>query len=199
MGSHTRLRQDLIDAALECFSSYGVRKTQLSDVAQRAGVSRATAYRAFAAKPDLIAAVVESEIARFIDGYRQAVDLTAAADTVLRDTMPFVLEWVRNHPVLARVLADEPEQFLELLVQEGDRLTAIDVMRPAAEVGLSQADPRQLRATPVQVAEWSVRILLSFILIPRTTLNDVDQIADLCVYGVWHPQDSVDSERGRQS
>lgn len=187
MGSHTRLRQDLIDAAVECFSTYGIRKTQLTDVAQRAGVSRATAYRVFSAKPDLVTAVVQSEIARFIDGYRESVDLAADAATVLRDTVPFVLDWVRTHPVLARVLADEPEQFLELLVQHGDRPTALDIMRPAAEVGLANADPRQLRATPIQAAEWSVRILLSFILIPRTTLTDVDQIADLCVSGVWRP------------
>lgn len=177
------LTDTLLAAALECFTAYGVRKTSLRDVAARAGVSRATAYRVFATKPDLLAAVVGSEVTRFIGEYTQAVDVTADGESILRKTVPFVLNYLRTHPVLARVLAEEPEQLLDLIIQRDDRPTAIEIMRPAAEAGITSA-PEHLRARPEQIAEWSVRLLLSFFLVPRTTLDDTDQIADLLLYGV---------------
>ena len=52
----------LIAAALDCFLSFGVRKTSLTDVADRAHVSRATAYRVFGDKDGLVRAVVEAEV-----------------------------------------------------------------------------------------------------------------------------------------
>ena len=53
----------IVDAACACFERYGIRKTTIDDVAREAGVSRATMYRYFLNKEDLIEriSVLEAE------------------------------------------------------------------------------------------------------------------------------------------
>lgn len=41
------LRETILDAVEQCFAQYGLHKTTLADVAERAGVSRMTVYRHF--------------------------------------------------------------------------------------------------------------------------------------------------------
>ncbi|HEX4176679.1 MAG TPA: helix-turn-helix domain-containing protein, partial [Acidimicrobiales bacterium] len=61
--SSTRVR--LVDGALRCLARQGIAKTTVDDIAREAGLSRATAYRAFpGGKDDILAAVVETEVAR---------------------------------------------------------------------------------------------------------------------------------------
>ncbi|WP_077034907.1 TetR/AcrR family transcriptional regulator [Pelomonas sp. KK5] len=40
----------IVEAAAECFERYGIRKTTMDDIAQQAGLSRATLYRYFTSK-----------------------------------------------------------------------------------------------------------------------------------------------------
>ena len=53
----------IVDAACACFERFGVRKTTIDDVAREAGVSRATMYRYFRNKEDLLEhiSMVEAE------------------------------------------------------------------------------------------------------------------------------------------
>ena len=55
----------LVEAALRCIARWGVRKTSLDDIAREAGVSRATAYRAFpGGKERLVEVVLRHEAGR---------------------------------------------------------------------------------------------------------------------------------------
>ena len=45
--SNQHLREAILDAVEQCFAQYGLQKTTLADVAERAGVSRMTVYRHF--------------------------------------------------------------------------------------------------------------------------------------------------------
>jgi len=88
----------LISAALECFLSFGVRKTSLTDVADRAGVSRATAYRVFGDKNGLVRAVAEAEVTRFLN----ELDKMVVWDAALAELSPIFDEMslprFRGHP-----------------------------------------------------------------------------------------------------
>jgi len=50
--------ETILDAALEEFLAYGLRRTNVDVVAKRAGVSRATLYRRFDGKDALVQAVL---------------------------------------------------------------------------------------------------------------------------------------------
>nr|WP_198151391.1 TetR/AcrR family transcriptional regulator [Kibdelosporangium sp. MJ126-NF4]CEL15184.1 Transcriptional regulator, TetR family [Kibdelosporangium sp. MJ126-NF4]CTQ93220.1 Transcriptional regulator, TetR family [Kibdelosporangium sp. MJ126-NF4] len=196
MESPTRASDRLLDAALDCFAAYGVRKTSVRDVAARAGVSATTAYRAFATKPDLVAAVFRMEVGKFSTAYAKIAKAAADHEDLLRQTVPFVLGYFREHPVVSRIIADEPEQILGLLVQHGDEPTALELIRPTAEAAIVDGgSPEHLRGTPAQIAEWCVRMLISFHLVPRTTLTGEDQITELLLHGVAQASAAAEPRR----
>ncbi|WP_226353680.1 TetR/AcrR family transcriptional regulator [Pseudonocardia sp. ICBG601] len=63
-----RTRQELLDAALSCFSEYGYSRTRISDIVFRAGVSQGNFYRHFQSKTEI-----------FLEALRPSLDeLTAS-------------------------------------------------------------------------------------------------------------------------
>jgi AcrR family transcriptional regulator len=67
----------ILDAALEAATVHGVTRTSMSDVADRAAISRPTLYKRFGSKDELVAAVVAREANRMI---RQVLDAVAPVD-----------------------------------------------------------------------------------------------------------------------
>ncbi len=60
----SEVQRRLLDAAEACFAQFGLRKTTMEDVARSAGMSRATVYRHFENRDDLLMSVVEREAHR---------------------------------------------------------------------------------------------------------------------------------------
>lgn len=52
-------RRRVIDAAIACFKQYGPQRTSMTDIAEKAGVSRKTLYRMFEDRPSLVERVLE--------------------------------------------------------------------------------------------------------------------------------------------
>ena len=67
-------RRRLLDAAEECFAHYGVAKTTVEDVAAKAKVSRATVYRYFDGRDDLLLGVLLREAGRFLGRLDKQLD-----------------------------------------------------------------------------------------------------------------------------
>lgn len=63
-------QERILDIAIDVFTRYGVRRTTMGDIAERAGISRQTLYTSYANKDDILAAAV-----------RHAADKTMAAIT----------------------------------------------------------------------------------------------------------------------
>jgi AcrR family transcriptional regulator len=123
----TRTEEDtLLDAARDCILAVGLRRTTLTDVARRAGVSRMTIYRRW---PDM-AALVGDLMTREFGAVTQAA-VTQAAVTQAAVTQAargrFVAAVVgaartlRQHPMFRRVVELDPEILLPYLVQRRGR------------------------------------------------------------------------------
>ena len=61
-----RTRSALLEATAECVARYGIRKTTMVDVASRSRVAKATLYNHFRTKDDVLAAVVEHQLATLV-------------------------------------------------------------------------------------------------------------------------------------
>ena len=59
-----RPNEGWLDAAASCYTRFGLAKTTVEDVAQAAGVSRATLYRHFKNRDELLVAVIAREAGR---------------------------------------------------------------------------------------------------------------------------------------
>lgn len=93
---HGNLRAALIEGGLKLIEEKGVRALTLREIGTRVGVSRSAAYRHFADKEDLLAAICEAGFAQFADaldlarrnaGHDFASRLTAMALAYVRFAM----------------------------------------------------------------------------------------------------------------
>jgi AcrR family transcriptional regulator len=69
---HGNLRAALIEAGLKLIEEKGVPALTLREIGTRLGVSRMAAYRHFASKADLLAAISEAGFSRFADALEEA-------------------------------------------------------------------------------------------------------------------------------
>lgn len=109
--------RSLLDAAGACVMAVGVRRTTLTDVARRAGVSRMTVYRRFPDVAALIQAVMTREFSAVLT---EAVDAGAGAPTVRERIAHGAAEGVARlgeHALFQRLLDVDPELLLPYVVQ----------------------------------------------------------------------------------
>lgn len=130
----------ILDAALAEFAAGGIRKVALEEVARRAGVSRMTIYRRFANRDDLVAAVMERENARLIDGIAAELAAARPRSNYYVEAFTVALLRFREHRLLPRLVADEPALTLHLAERHYgaavDRITAaLQIILPTGVTG----------------------------------------------------------------
>src|SRR5690242_17748080 len=111
------IEDTVLDAVRDCVLAYGVRRTTLTDVARRAGVSRMSIYRRW---PD-----VRSLVGDLMSREWHAVLVTAAsAATKRRGTrrsrgvaqIVAVVAALREHPLLRKIREVDPEVLLPYML-----------------------------------------------------------------------------------
>jgi AcrR family transcriptional regulator len=175
----------LTDAALDCIAAYGVQKTSLSDVADRAGVSRSTAYRAFGDKDGLLRAVAAAEMTRFLDQLDRAVPWQAPLHEALEHAIAFTMGYLRDHAPFQRILRYEPAELVDVVLERpnDDERSLHHFLRTAATERL-KATRYKFRVPTEQAAEWLLRIALSLLLAPATSITTPREVADLILHGI---------------
>lgn len=166
------MTEAILDAARTVFEQYGARRANVDDVAQAAGVSRATLYRTYPGKDALLAAVIDRETAAFFDELdRVAADLPPGEAVV--ECFVRGLAIMRDIPVLGRLSVSEPEMLTgrpdrsSVLVSQADRvartLRRSGATRPDAELHLA--------------AELLLRLASTFLIDPGGSLDVADEKA----------------------
>ncbi|WP_084957853.1 TetR/AcrR family transcriptional regulator [Thermoactinospora rubra] len=98
----------VLDAARECVLAYGVRRTTLTDVARRAGVSRMTLYRRWPDVKTLVADLMTREWTRLLAGVDRSDPVAAIVSGVRR---------LREHPLWRKIVEADPELLLPYLLR----------------------------------------------------------------------------------
>jgi AcrR family transcriptional regulator len=105
-------RRELLDAALQEFSSRGYYLTQMEHVAATAGVSKALVYQHFASKEELFAAVTERVVEGFMRRLPAVLGTAGDALDAWRGVVQLLCDLVAERPeswaLVARHL-DNPE------------------------------------------------------------------------------------------
>jgi TetR/AcrR family transcriptional repressor of uid operon len=160
----------ILDAALACIGRVGLTKTTLDDVAREAGCARATVYRCFANKQQLLAALVVREA----DVLRDTVVIRAALAESLGEVITAVIttavDFLGTHAALTFVCAHEPELLLPFLAFEREDAvlrTAAVLFAPALTCFVNDSDATRL-------GEWIARITLSHLFSPSENFDIAD-------------------------
>lgn len=167
----------VLDAALVCVARFGVAKTTLDDVAGEAGCSRATLYRHFANKAELLGCAFSRDGDRII----AEVGRVAAEEATLEDALVAMATTaareLAEHPALSFVLSHEPELVLPMVTFDAGSqflVRTADVLAPMLARFVAPA--RVERA-----AEWVARVFFIYFGEQAATIlmTDADQVREL--------------------
>lgn len=158
----TSARERLIDAAESCFQRYGVVKTTVEDVATAAKVSRATVYRYFADRDELILGVLLREAGRFLDGLTVEINRQPDFGRAVVNGVLFTVDAVRANENLALLFAPEAAGITTSIAGASEALFTLttNFLRPFFETARDAGQMRQ-DVDPDEAAEWTVRTVLS--------------------------------------
>jgi AcrR family transcriptional regulator len=163
----------ILDEAVRQAEELGVRRLTIGDVAQRVGLSRVTVYKYFPGKDQLVQAVLQREMRRFLRDVDAAVAPYDTLEERLVEGFVFALGWLRRHRLLNRLLRTDPELIVpNLTVGAGPVLAAGREF--IAGFARREADDGRLPLTDDQiegVSELLARAVLSFLLTPESVLG----------------------------
>jgi AcrR family transcriptional regulator len=155
-------REQILDAANECFTQLGIQRTSVQDVARMAKVSRGTIYRYFVDREVLIEAAIEHGAQRF---YRDVAAAMAKKRTLaeqlgaMAETHATIL---LDHRTRNRLMADDAE-LMRHMIADGD--SAVKRTTKFLEPYVRDAQKRGEVGAKLDVtaaSEWLARIIYSF-------------------------------------
>lgn len=144
----------LLDAARECVLAVGVRRTTLTDVARRAGVSRMTVYRRFPDVTALLQALMTREFGEIIAAEESGAHAGDTARERFVDQVIHGTQTLVAHPLFRRILDVDPELVLPYFVHRYGAFQravldnfAARIAEGVAEGSIRDADPHVLAAS----------------------------------------------------
>ena len=176
--SETSPRDAYLDAARACILDVGWRRTPLTEVARRAGVSRMTIYRTWSDMPRLLGDLMTREwgavVAAAVAGTEEAGTVERIVGTAVR-----AVRALRENELFVRIVELDPELLLpSLLSRRGRSQQAIldlvaDQLRAGQETGqVRDADPDVLARALLLTTH-------GFALSAHTMVDDLASEADL--------------------
>jgi AcrR family transcriptional regulator len=166
------IEQRAIAATLACIARHGLSKTTIDDIAREGGFSRATLYRYFPAKRDLVEQVIGHETGRVVRELLAAADAEASLDDAVVAMYLTAGRELAANDALAFVAAFEPELLLPHLTFAGG-----DAFLGAAAAALAPGLERFVGDRAARAAEWIVRIGLVLWCSPTAPVSLTDERA----------------------
>jgi AcrR family transcriptional regulator len=180
-------RDRLLDAALAVVARRGLARLSLDAVARAAGLSRQTVYRHFGSRDGLVTAVILREEEAFLTLVRDAAARHGDPRPAMEAALAAGLRAARDHPLLDRLLRDEPAALLPYLTTSGGPV--LSAARPAIEDLLAERLPHLSPSQVQRAAEATTRLFISFAVNPPD--DPVEEVAaglaDLILNGLKGP------------
>jgi AcrR family transcriptional regulator len=138
----------VLAATRESVLAVGVRRTTLTDVARRAGVSRMTLYRLVPDVDALILELVTNEFGQLLRAAESECATLPTARDRLTETVIRVVRRLPAQPLFQRIVDVDPEVLLPYLIERvgsTERL-AVEYVRAAVHAGIRDGSIRQCDA-----------------------------------------------------
>jgi len=162
---------DYLDAARACILDVGWRRTTLTEVARRAGVSRMTIYRTWADMPRLLADLMTREWAGVVAETLAAEDPAAATVDRLVGEVVGTARRLRANELFLRIVELDPELLLPYLLSRRGRSqdAILDLVARAIRTGQDEGSVRT--GNPVAMARGMVLAAHGYVLSHHTMID----------------------------
>lgn len=160
----------ILDAVLAVVGARGLAQMNLEEVAEAAGVSRQTIYRHFSSREGLIEHAILREERSLIDHMLVASREQESLEEAIEVAVGTALALARSHPVLSRLVEQEPTALLPyLLLGRGPVISAAErAVADLIRTHRPDAPPARLQL----VADMSTRLLVSYVVSPHAEIAD---------------------------
>ncbi|MGK5554066.1 TetR/AcrR family transcriptional regulator [Actinomadura kijaniata] len=171
---HNRTDDDrVLDAARDCVLAVGVRRTTLTDIARRAGVSRMTLYRRWPDVRTIVGDLMTREWTALATAAQPPDDGRPTRERLVEGLVAGVRTF-RDHPLLRKIVEVDPELLLPyVLDRRGASQEAFLAILEAA-VRAGHADGSVRPGHPVRQARAVLLVIQSFALSVPTMTEAAD-------------------------
>ncbi len=168
-------RDAYLDAARACILDVGWRRTTLTEVARRAGVSRMTIYRTWSDMPELLGDLMTREWGELVASTQPTLGVDGTdgpgpgqiADGVLR-----AVTVLRENELFVRIVELDPELILPYLLARRGRSQELILGLLAAVIEAGQATGTVRTGNPTALARGVVLAAHGFVLSAHTMADD---------------------------
>lgn len=96
-------RREIVDLAAQLFESEGYHQTSINDLADAAGVAKATFYHYFSSKASVLYDIHQVISTPMVQGMAERIESARSADELLRETVTDILRLMVTHRAHLRV------------------------------------------------------------------------------------------------
>jgi AcrR family transcriptional regulator len=164
----------VLDAARDCVLAVGVRRTTLTDVARRAGVSRMTLYRRWPDVRTLVGDLMTREWTALAVSAMPGPDPAVPTRARLVDGLAAGVAAFRAHPLFHKILDVDPELLLPYVLDRRGASQDALLGLIAGALREGHADGSVRRAHPDRQARSLLLVVQSFTLSLRTMTDESD-------------------------
>ena len=157
-----------LDATAVCLARHGLARTSMTDIAKEMGVARSTLYRSFSSVEEAAWTLLARESYRFFDAFGAVVARGAGPEPIIALAAEFV-RFAIGHPVMARLLHDEPEFVGSVMATHFGALVdyAAAVVTPLVAAAMDRGMIG--RRDPARLAQWMGRVVAICIFAPPSS------------------------------
>jgi len=172
-------RDAYLDAARDCILDVGWRRTTLTEVARRAGVSRMTIYRTWADMPQLLSDLMTREWGGVVaDALAEEDPDTPTVERLVGDIVGTV-QRLRENELFLRIVDLDPELILPYLFSRRGRSQDAILELTVAALREAQAAGEARAGNPELMARAMLLAAHGFVLSAHTMVGDEVSLDDL--------------------
>src|SRR4051794_5867215 len=162
-------RETYLDAARPCILDVGWRRTTLTEVARRAGVSRMTIYRTWADMPTLLGDLMTREWAGVVT---EQVTADGPAIQRITDGIVGTVRQLRHNELFVRIVELDPELILPYLFSRRGRSQELILALTTEAVAEGQQAGEIRAGNPVAIARGLLLATHGFVLSVHTMVDE---------------------------
>jgi AcrR family transcriptional regulator len=185
--------QQMLDAAVQMFSINGYHDTSMDAIAAKAEISKPMLYLYYGSKEELFGACLDREMARFIDGVRDEINLDQSPKDLLGNTIVAFMRYIDSNRaswIVMYAQATSSQAFAHTVREGRERIIAL--VARILEAGTRNPEPDtdfEMMAVALVGAGEAIATRLS------TGDTDVDEAAELMINLFWRGLKGVPTDR----
>lgn len=165
-------KKDILNSALELFSTIGYEKTTIDEIVKKADVAKGTFYYHFKAKEDIVFEIMENSFLELKSEINNKIKLDESPITLLKELMQYFTEWTKNNPNIAKFVLLQKLSNLNQAVSNANYESRNDDFRTLLSTLLEKAQEKNLITKKIHSHELS--IMLSMMLVQAIVIWNYD-------------------------